>query len=211
MLTEGQTIGNYRVVRKLGEGGMGAVFEAVHQEIGRRAAIKVLHPQFAASPQVATRFLNEAKAANLIEHPGVVEIFEFGRLQDGTTFIVMEYLKGDSLAKRIERGSMGAETLRIGRQIASVLAAAHEKGIVHRDLKPDEVAPPVAVGGRGGRADAERTGMGGGCARLRSAVGGTRRCLRVSQGGQAARTSARAAAGTSGLSAKLCKIWQPSR
>ncbi len=150
MLTEGQTIGSYRVVKKLGEGGMGAVFEAVHQEIGRRAAIKVLHPQFAQSPQVATRFLNEAKAANLIEHPGVVEIFEFSRLQDGTTYIVMEYLKGDSLAKRIERGPLGVETLRIARQIASVLAAAHEKGIIHRDLKPDNVIivkDPEAPGG----------------------------------------------------------------
>ncbi len=138
MLTEGQTIGSYRVVRKLGEGGMGAVFEAVHQEIGRRAAIKVLHPQFAQSPQVAARFLNEAKAANLIEHPGVVEIFEFSRLQDGTTYIVMEYLKGDSLAKRIERGPLGVDTLRIARQIASVLAAAHEKGIVHRERSPEQ-------------------------------------------------------------------------
>ena len=150
MLTEGQTIGSYRVVRKLGEGGMGAVFEAVHQEIGRRAAIKVLHPQFAQSPQIAARFLNEAKAANLIEHPGVVEIFEFSRLQDGTTYIVMEYLKGDSLAKRIEGGPLGVDTLRIARQIASVLAAAHEKGIVHRDLKPDNVIivkDPEAPGG----------------------------------------------------------------
>ena len=150
MLTEGQTIGSYRIARKLGEGGMGAVFEAVHQEIGRHAAIKVLHPQFAQNPQVATRFLNEAKAANLIEHPGVVEIFEFNRLQDGTTYIVMEFLKGDPLAKRIERGPLGLDSLRIARQIASVLAAAHEKGIVHRDLKPDNVIivkDPEALGG----------------------------------------------------------------
>ena len=150
MLTEGQTIGNYRIVKKLGEGGMGAVFEAVHQEIGRRAAIKVLHVQFAQSPQVAARFLNEAKAANLIEHPGVVEIFEFSRLPDGTTYIVMEFLKGDSLAKRIEHGPLGLDALRIARQIASVLAAAHDKGIVHRDLKPDNVIivkDPEAPGG----------------------------------------------------------------
>src|SRR4029077_12457555 len=90
MLAEGQILGNYKIVRMLGEGGMGAVFEAVHQEIGRRAAVKVLHPQFAQNAQVAARFLNEAKAANLIEHPGVVEIFEFSRLPDGTTYIVME-------------------------------------------------------------------------------------------------------------------------
>ena len=150
MLAEGQVLGNYRIVRKLGEGGMGAVFEAVHQEIGRRAAVKVLHPQFAQNAQVATRFLNEAKAANLIEHPGVVEIFEFSRLPDGTTYIVMEFLKGESLAKRLERGPLGLDTLRIARQIASVLAAAHENGIIHRDLKPDNVfivRDPEAPGG----------------------------------------------------------------
>ena len=150
MLSEGQTIGNYRVLRKLGEGGMGAVFEAQHVEIGRKAAIKVLHPQFAQNAQVAMRFLNEAKAANLIEHPGVVEVFEFSRLPDGTTYIVMEYLKGESLAKRLERGPVGLDALRVARQIASVLAAAHEHGIIHRDLKPDNVImvkDPEAPGG----------------------------------------------------------------
>jgi formylglycine-generating enzyme required for sulfatase activity len=150
MLVEGQTIGNYRILRKLGEGGMGAVFEAQHVEIGRKAAIKVLHPQFAQNAQVAMRFLNEAKAANLIEHPGVVEIFEFSRLPDGTTYIVMEYLKGESLGKRLERGPIGLDALRISRQIASVLAAAHEHGIIHRDLKPDNVImvkDPEAPGG----------------------------------------------------------------
>ena len=150
MLAEGQTIGNYRILRKLGEGGMGAVFEAQHVEIGRKAAIKVLHPQFAQNAQVAMRFLNEAKAANLIEHPGVVEIFEFSRLPDGTTYIVMEYLKGESLGKRLERGPIGLDALRISRQIASVLAAAHEHGIIHRDLKPDNVImvkDPEAPGG----------------------------------------------------------------
>lgn len=150
MLVEGQTIGNYRVLRKLGEGGMGAVFEAQHVEIGRKAAIKVLHPQFAQNAQVAMRFLNEAKAANLIEHPGVVEIFEFSRLPDGTTYIVMEFLKGESLAKRLERGPIGLDALRIARQIGSVLVAAHEQGIIHRDLKPDNVImvkDPEAPGG----------------------------------------------------------------
>ena len=133
MLTEGQVIGSYRIRRKLGEGGMGAVFEAVNSEIGRTAAIKVLHPQFAQNPQVATRFLNEARAANAINHPGVVEVFEFNRLPDGTTFIVMEFLAGESLAHRLAKGPIGPDTVRIVRQIASVLAAAHEKNIVHRD------------------------------------------------------------------------------
>lgn len=150
MLAEGQVIGSYRITRKLGEGGMGAVFAAVNPEIGRTAAIKVLHPQYAQNPQFATRFLNEAKAANAIDHPGVVEIYEFNRLPDGTTFIVMEYLAGESLAKRLLRGPLGHDTLRITRQIASVLAAAHAKNIVHRDLKPDNVImvkDPEAPGG----------------------------------------------------------------
>ena len=150
MLAEGQVVGSYRITRKLGEGGMGAVFQAVNQEIGRTAAIKVLHAQFAQNPQFATRFLNEAKAANAIDHPGVVEIYEFNRLPDGTTFIVMEFLAGESLAKRLQNGPLGLDTLRIARQIASVLAAAHDKNIVHRDLKPDNVImvkDPEAPGG----------------------------------------------------------------
>ena len=115
MLAEGQVVGSYRITRKLGEGGMGAVFQAVNQEIGRTAAIKVLHAQFAQNPQFATRFLNEAKAANAIDHPGVVEIYEFNRLPDGTTFIVMEFLAGESLAKRLQNGPLGLDTLRIAR------------------------------------------------------------------------------------------------
>ena len=138
-LSEGQTVGNYRIVRKLGEGGMGAVYEVVHTEIGRHAALKILHAQFSQNPQIATRFLNEAKAANRFEHPGVVEIYDSGRLPDGTTYIVMEFLKGDTLAKRVERGPLGIDTLRIARQIASVLAAAHDVGIVHRDMKPETI------------------------------------------------------------------------
>lgn len=139
MLSPGQTIGTYQIGRKLGEGGMGAVFEATHTQIGRKAAIKVLHPQLAQSATVAIRFLNEAKAANLIDHPGVVEIFEFNRLPDGMTYIVMELLKGEPLAKRLERGPVGLDALRIGRQVGSVLIAAHGRGIVHRDLKPENI------------------------------------------------------------------------
>jgi serine/threonine-protein kinase len=152
MITAGQVVGNYRVVKQLGEGGMGAVFEAVHKDIGKHAAIKVLHSQLSQNPQVATRFLNEARAASIIEHPGIVEIFEFGRIDDGTAYIVMEFLRGESLARRMERlgKELGNDAFRLTRQIASVLAAAHEKGIVHRDLKPDNVMivpDPEAPGG----------------------------------------------------------------
>src|SRR5258708_2349918 len=80
LITTGQKIGHYRVIRQLGQGGMGAVFEGVHEYIGRHAAIKVLHANLSQNPQFANRFLNEARAVNLIKHPGLVEIFEFGLL-----------------------------------------------------------------------------------------------------------------------------------
>jgi len=141
LLQIGQRIGNYRVTRKLGQGGMGAVFEAVHEYIGRKAAIKVLHPDLSQNPQFATRFLNEARAVNLVKHPGLVEIFEFGVLEDGTPYIVMEFLEGESLAQRLRRtaGGLGDEALSICHQIARAMAAAHMKEIVHRDLKPENV------------------------------------------------------------------------
>ena len=148
MLEPGQPIGNYRIVQKLGEGGMGAVFEAVHQDIGRHVAIKVLHAQYSKDQQVAIRFLNEARAAAIVDHPGIVDIFEYGRLPDGTTFLVMEFLKGRSLRALLKQeGKLGVgHALRITRQIASALAAAHEKGIIHRgrfaEKSPSENAAP---------------------------------------------------------------------
>ena len=116
---------------------MGAVYEAVHATIGRRVAIKVLHPEFARNEEVTSRFFNEARAVNLVEHPGIVQISDYGQMPDGTAFIVMEYLKGHSLSKRIQQ-TQGAlplnEVLQIGWQLADSLAAAHAKDIVHRDI-----------------------------------------------------------------------------
>src|SRR3990167_6527001 len=89
LLKVGQMVGNYRVVRQMGQGGMGAVFEALNTYIERRAAIKVLHPDLSQNPQFASRFLNEARAVNLIQHSGLVEIFEFGILDGGTAYIIM--------------------------------------------------------------------------------------------------------------------------
>jgi serine/threonine-protein kinase len=148
----GQLIGNYRVVRQLGQGGMGTVYEAVHERIERRAAIKVLRPEISQDRQVAQRFFNEARAVNIVDHPGMVEIFDFGQLEDGTAYIVMELLKGESLSGRLKRlgTSLGADALRLTRQVAAALAAAHAKGIIHRDLKPDNVMivpDPEAPGG----------------------------------------------------------------
>jgi len=137
----GQLVGHYKVTRKIGDGGMGSVFEAVHETIGRRVAIKVLKPQFSKDKNVVTRFFNEARAVNIVSHPGVVGSFDYGEMPDGTAYIVMEYLEGEALSSRIKRtaGPFGFDALRIGRQIGAALAAAHSKGIIHRDLKPDNV------------------------------------------------------------------------
>ena len=140
MLSVGQTVGSYRITRLLGEGAMGQVFEGLEEEIGKRVALKVLHPHLAQYPEAVNRFLNEARAVNLIGHPSLVTIFESGRLPDGAAYIVMEYLEGETLSARIQNGALTiADTMRLGRQIASALQAAHEKGIVHRDLKPENV------------------------------------------------------------------------
>lgn len=135
-------IGPYQVIRKLGEGGMGAVFECLHAAIERRVAIKVLHPEFARNPEFTTRFFNEARAVNRVDHQGLVQISDYGQMPDGTAYIVMEFLKGECVGTRLKRvgGSLSVEeTLLLSRQIADALAAAHAKGIVHRDLKPDNI------------------------------------------------------------------------
>ena len=135
----GQNIGNYRVTRLLGEGGMGMVYLAEHPTLGRRAAVKVLHPDLAASHEMIERLFNEARAANAIGHPGIVEVSDLGLLPSGTPYIVMEYLEGQSLGARMVQGgrlSLRA-TLEIADQAASAVGAAHAKGIIHRDLKPD--------------------------------------------------------------------------
>lgn len=146
-------IGNYRVVRKLGAGGMGEVYEGVHEQIGRRAAIKLLHKEVSQNPDLLARFYNEARASNLISHPSIVDVYELGQLPDGRAYIIMQFLDGESLGDRLLRlgGRLSRdEAVRLGRQIASAMAAAHAKGIIHRDLKPDNVMvvrDPEAVGG----------------------------------------------------------------
>jgi serine/threonine-protein kinase len=141
MIGVGQRIGKYRIVRKIGQGGMGAVFEAVHEEIGRRAAIKVLLPEFTTDPQNIARFFNEARAVNIIQHPGLVGMFESGRMEDGSAYIVMEFLEGELLSNRLIKANKLSlkSALTLCRQIASALAAAHMKRIVHRDLKPENI------------------------------------------------------------------------
>jgi serine/threonine protein kinase len=145
MAAQPSTIGPYHIVRLLGEGGMGAVYEAVHETIERRVAIKVLHPEFASNAEFTARFFNEARAVNRVEHPGLVQISDYGQQPDGTAYIVMEFLRGESLSRRLtlRGGKLSTpEVLNLSRQIAEALAAAHTKNIVHRALDPraDSVA-----------------------------------------------------------------------
>ena len=137
----GEYIGNYRLTRLLGEGGMGMVYQAVHDGVGGQAAIKILRPEVAQKKDATTRLFNEARAANSIPHPGIVRIFDCGYTSQGVAYLAMEYLAGESLRARIdrERSLSVADALRIARQIASVLQAAHARQVVHRDLKPDNI------------------------------------------------------------------------
>src|SRR4051812_3460530 len=138
----GQTIGErYRLVRRIGAGGMGAVYEGLHTIIGRKVAVKLLHPQLAGDPDTVARFLNEARAAATLGHPNIVEAMDMGRAADGAPYLVLEFLEGESLAQRIVRlGPLGASSaVLIARQVAAALAAAHAHGIIHRDLKPDNI------------------------------------------------------------------------
>ncbi len=134
-------LGTYRIVKKLGEGGMGAVYLAEHALLGRRAAVKVLQPALSANQDIVQRFFNEARAATAIADPGIVQIFDFGYHTDGSAYIVMEFLEGEALDARLKRfGRLAPEdALRILRQVAASLHAAHGRGIVHRDLKPENI------------------------------------------------------------------------
>jgi serine/threonine protein kinase len=153
MLEIGQTVGNYRIVRKIDEGGMGAVYEGVHDQIDRHVAIKVLHSDLSQDSQFVRRLANEARAVNIIKHPGIVEISDFGQIPGGSPYIVMEFLDGESLDRRLRRrGKLTAEeTALIGYQVASALTAAHTKGIIHRDMKPDNVMLVSLSDGEGER------------------------------------------------------------
>lgn len=132
----GETLLQYRIVDKLGAGGMGVVYKAVDTRLEREAAIKVLAPEQAADAITHQRFLREARAASALNHPNIVTVYEINS-DRGVTFIAMEYISGQTLAQRMSRARLRpAEILEITTQIAAGLAKAHSQGIVHRDLKP---------------------------------------------------------------------------
>ena len=137
----GRSIGNYKIVRVLGEGGMGTVYLAEHPMIGKRVAVKMLRPDLGTDPGLVSRFFQEAKAVNEIRHPNIVDISDFGHTPDGIVYFVMELMEGQSLRDRISAsGPMPLDqAIAFSRQVIDALAAAHRVGIVHRDLKPDNI------------------------------------------------------------------------
>jgi len=131
----------YQIVRRIGEGGMGAVYEAKHTVIGKRVAVKVLLEKFLAKSDFVARLLQEARLASSIGHEHIVDVTDFGTTTDGRSFVVMEFLDGESLAELAMRDApLPIErSLGIARQVASALGAAHAKGIFHRDVKPENI------------------------------------------------------------------------
>lgn len=141
MSIERKQFGAYEVIRTLGVGGMGVVYEARHRRLNKRVAVKVLHQERAENRDLVERFLNEARATNEIRHSGVVKIFDADRLKDGTPFLIMEYVSGHTLAEYLLHKKIVdlADLLSFGEQLADTLDAAHRHSVIHRDLKPENI------------------------------------------------------------------------
>ncbi len=141
VISIGSSVGNYRVVSKLGAGAMATVFLAEHPRINKKVAIKVINQDLAASKEMVSRFMTEARAASQIGHDHIVDILDFGQSPEGENFMIMEYLEGQTISSRIRAaGKLDVMTvLHITMQIVDALQTAHAKGVIHRDLKPDNI------------------------------------------------------------------------
>ena len=139
-LFAGMLVGEYRIERKVGQGGMGTVYAALHPVLGKRAAIKVINDEMSRDENAIARFRREARAVAQLASPHIVDVFGFGQLPDGRSYYSMAYLVGESLRERLERGRIPLDdTLQIIDQVARGLEVAHAAGIVHRDLKPENI------------------------------------------------------------------------
>ncbi len=136
----GQTVGPYRILEQLGQGGMGVVYTARDERLGRTVALKFLPPQLSADPRASERFRQEARAASALDHANICTIYDIGQTDDGRVYIVMAHYDGQTLKYRLEDGPIAVdETIDIVRQIARGLSRAHEAGMVHRDIKPANI------------------------------------------------------------------------
>src|SRR3979411_3209953 len=138
-LAAGTRLGPYEIVAPAGSGGMGEVYRGRDTRLDRTVAIKVLPAHLSSDPLRRQRFEREARAISALQHPNICTLYDVGQ-QDGTNYLVMEYLEGETLASRLAKGLLAPEqTLRFGIEIADALSAAHQRGIVHRDLKPGNI------------------------------------------------------------------------
>ncbi len=139
-LAGGHSLGHYRIISKIGAGGMGEVFLAEDTKLDRKVAVKFLNEEFARDADKLRRFVQEAKAASALNHPNILTVYEIGEA-DGTNYIATEFIEGKTLREQIsEHEPFQLNTiLKVGAQVSEALAAAHQAGIIHRDIKPENI------------------------------------------------------------------------